>query len=449
MPTFPPRDRRSPVHHMLANATLAVGAVIVCLSLLEGGLRLFWRHAAQYAAATEESLFWRHDSLLGWAMAPNARGQFVRPEFAADIQTNSLGLRDDELSQHKVKNEFRILLLGDSVTAGFEVARSETHEAQLESRLNALGDGWQHQVINAGLRGYGTDQELLFLQTRGLALAPDLIVLAFVPANDLEDNVTVHAADRVYAKPYFEYAADGSLVLRGVPVPTYATDQHIYSNVMGNTAPEQPASHGGPLKFFKRIMSQNLYLYGFVAERLKSGHPRLVAMLKRLGFLHHTMPPAFLDFYRSPLPQSWQGRWQLTFDLLLEIKRVCHAHNIPLLLWTFPLKEQIYQREQRILLEEYGVTSADYDFVQPEQIMADFCRKHNILLLSPLARFRHEALEGRRLHFISDNHFNAAGHAVLADELFGFLRDQRLLPEKHQKEIPPQSTGSPSVVSQN
>lgn len=417
----------STLYSVMANVGLACAAVVLCLSLLEGGLRLFWRHPGHYAAATAESLFWRHDSLLGWAMLPDMHGQFVRPEFTVTVQTNSLGLRDDELSPSKPGDEFRILLLGDSVTAAFEVARSETYEAQLESLLNTMHDGRRHQVINAGFRGYGTDQEFLFLRSQGLALAPDLVVLAFVPANDLEDNVTVHAADRQYAKPFFEYGGDSSLVLRGVPVPPYARTQHVYSAAIGKTSAAPAAAHQPRRHIIKTILSDNLYLYSFVAQRLKSGHPRVVAALKRVGLLQHTMPPTFLDFYRSPLPESWQRRWRLTFDLLLQIKNLCDARTLPLLIWMFPLKEQVYERERQILVEEYGVARTDYDFVQPQEVLADFCRKHDILFLSPLGRFRQEAATGRRLHFISDNHFNAAGHAVLADELFRFLRGHQLL----------------------
>lgn len=427
MPVTAKQRMQSRLQNAFANGALVIFSVGVCLSFLEGALRLFWHNPAKYAAATAESLFWRHDSLLGWAMLPNAQGQFVRPEFAVDIQTNSLGLRDDELSTRKLKREFRILLLGDSVTAGFEVARTETYEAKLESRLNALHNGWTYQVINAGFRGYGTDQEFLFLQSRGLALAPDIVVLALVPANDLEDNVTAHAADRLYAKPFFEYAADSALVLRGVPVPPYPHERQIYSRVIGDDTTEQPAKNPGWRSAFKKTLSDNLYLYGFIAERLKSSDPRLVAALKRIGLLQHTTPAAFLDFYRSPLPETWRRRWQITFDLLLQVKNLCDGQNLPLLIWMFPLKEQVYERDRQILVEGYGLQSTDYDFAYPQQVLEGFCKKHNILFLSPLARFQDQAARGRRLHFISDNHFNAAGHALLADELFMFLRQHRLL----------------------
>jgi len=149
--------------------------------------------------------------------------------------------------------------------------------------------------------------------------------------------------------------------------------------------------------------------------------------LKKMGILQHSAPPAFVDFYRTLQPENWRRRWQITFDLLLQIKNLCEENHLPLLIWMFPLKEQIYEREHGILVDEYGLSETDYDFAQPQQRMAEFCRENQIRFLSPLTRFQEDAAKGGRFHFISDNHFNAAGHALLAEELFNFIIEQRLL----------------------
>ncbi len=261
-------------------------------------------------------------------------------------------------------------------------------------------------------------------------MQPDAVVLAFVPANDLEDNVTAHVANRIYAKPFFEYDADSTLVLRGMPVPDYPFDQQIYSNIIHDNMASRSTQINRSESSIKRIMRENLYLYGFLTQRLKNADPRLVVMLKRIGLLQHTTREAVLDFYRSQLPENWQRRWQITLDLLLQIKRLCDAQNAPLVIWMFPLKEQVYERDRRILLAEYGLKRENYDFTQPEVILQRFCKRHDILFLSPLARFRGETAKGKRMHFISDNHFNAAGHALLADELFKFLQKQGLLDKR-------------------
>lgn len=422
--------RKTRLKNLLRNSGLTIASVMISLAFIEAGLRLFWQNPMNDAAATSESLFWRYDTLLGWAMQPKAQGKFTRPEFSVEIKTNSIGLRDDEIAPTKAKNEFRILLLGDSVTAGFEVARGETFEALLEGKLNQLQDERHYQVINAGFRGYGTDQEFLFLKSRGMALNPDAVILAFVPANDLEDNVTVHASGRIYAKPFFDYDADSSLALRGVPVPDYPQELQIYSGVVADgTLASLPENKVGESPI-KKILRDNLFLYGFVAQRLKSANPRAAAIMRRLGILQQTTPASFLDFYRSPLPENWRRRWLITLDLILQIKRLCKENNIPLIVWMFPLKEQVYERDGKILLEGYGLNSEEYDFIQIEKTLQQFCEAHGIPFLSPLKRFRDEAAQGGRFHFISDNHFNAAGHALITEELNLFLQTQRILEQQ-------------------
>jgi hypothetical protein len=71
-------------------------------------------------------------------------------------------------------------------------------------------------VINAGVSGYSTDQELLWLQSDGMGFSPDLVLLEFT-GNDEHDNAQ-QLVYGVYHKPRFELR-DGRLALTGVPVP--------------------------------------------------------------------------------------------------------------------------------------------------------------------------------------------------------------------------------------
>ncbi len=420
--------RYAKIKNAVVNLMLLLASTLAVVLATELALRLVWQHPGRYAGATDESLFWQYDSLLGWSMQPNARGEFVRPEFRTAVATNRLGLRDDELPAAKGDNEVRILLLGDSVVAGFEVEKDSTLEARLEQRLARCDSARVYQVINAGFRGYGTDQELLFLQHRGLALQPDVVVLAVVPANDPENNVTVHTAGRVFAKPYFVYDERGKLVLRGVPVPKQPPSRQIYSPVLTGRPPdwtpepeEKPAS---PLAGAKAWLSRHLYLYAFIAQRLKAAPPQWVAWLQRKGILHSNVPSAWVDVYRNPMPPEWQKRWQLTLDLIAEIHQLCQERGIRLLVWMFPLKEQIYARDREIFLRTYGLNNDEIDFDWPERLLHDFCERKGIEFVATLAPFRRAAQSGRRLHFISDNHFNAAGHALIAELLFDRLCQQ-------------------------
>jgi hypothetical protein len=70
----------------------------------------------------------------------------------------------------------RVLMLGDSITFGSGVRDEETFCALMAQR---------YDVVNLGVEGYGTDQELLKLEREGLAYHPDVVVLNFTVANDI------------------------------------------------------------------------------------------------------------------------------------------------------------------------------------------------------------------------------------------------------------------------
>lgn len=116
-----------------------------------------------------------YDARLGWFPRKNAR--FFLPY---KVTTNSLGLRNKEL--RPMEGQVRILALGDSRTFGDGVADEESWPFLLEQKLNAVRPN-RFEVINAGVCGWNSLQGLKYLETRGLALNPHLVVCAF-GAND-------------------------------------------------------------------------------------------------------------------------------------------------------------------------------------------------------------------------------------------------------------------------
>jgi hypothetical protein len=203
-----------------------LGLLVAALASVLGAAELALRaagHEPLYRVYSKPELFWRHDERLGWWLEPGARGRFVGPrpfpiEFDATIQINSLGLRGPEIGP-EAPDELRLLFRGDSAVAGFEVEQPETFTALLEQRLTReLGP--PVRVINAGVRGYGTDQSYLWFRERGASLGADLVALVF-SANDFEDNLTLHRPRRPFGKPAFPLRGDGTLELVGVPVPRF------------------------------------------------------------------------------------------------------------------------------------------------------------------------------------------------------------------------------------
>jgi lysophospholipase L1-like esterase len=206
--------------------------VAVSSGIALGGAEIAFRLAgyrAIYEIYSTPWVFWRYDPVLGWSHEPHATGTFVGPrpwpiEFSSPVKINSLGLRGPELAE-KPAGGVRVLALGDSVVAGFEVPDDRTFAALLgplvEQRI-----GRPVQVVNAGVRGYGTDQSYLYYTERGRELRPDLVFFLH-SGNDAAENRTLHEMRRPFGKPAFAFGPDGTLRLVGSPVPDYPLCSYV------------------------------------------------------------------------------------------------------------------------------------------------------------------------------------------------------------------------------
>lgn len=102
------------------------------------------------------------------------------------VTVNSSGFRGSETALPKPDGRFRIVILGDSVTIGMGIADDEAYPAQLERLLHARFPGRDLDVINLGVPGYDTRQEVGLLRRNLSRLAPDLVLVGFY-TNDVPD----------------------------------------------------------------------------------------------------------------------------------------------------------------------------------------------------------------------------------------------------------------------
>lgn len=92
--------------------------------------------------------------------------------------SNRFGYRDRDHAPAKPPGTYRIALLGDSIAAGYRIQRTEdTFPALLERNLRAAR--LPVEVLNFGVTGYNTQQEVETLRARALVFAPDLVLVAY------------------------------------------------------------------------------------------------------------------------------------------------------------------------------------------------------------------------------------------------------------------------------
>ena len=134
---------------------------------------------------------------------PDSKFWHTTPDGSWKFTTNRQGFRNrQDFEYNKADGLLRILCLGDSNTQGYEVRQDYTFSAIIEKYLKIRGHNVQ--VMNAGVSGFSTAEELAFLENEGVKYAPDFVVLGFF-ANDFQDNINAGL---------FRLGEDGNLVIQ-------------------------------------------------------------------------------------------------------------------------------------------------------------------------------------------------------------------------------------------
>src|SRR5579883_2647859 len=150
------------------------------------------------------------DCALGWRLRPGASGR-VSTETPQWVRINSRGFRDRERTFEKPADTFRIAVLGNSWTEALQVPQEKTYTAVLEQQLNdrKCFAGKRVEVLNFGVAGYSTAQELLLLRQKVWNYHPDLILLAIYPARDIANNIReLNNAVTPERSPYFVFRGE-------------------------------------------------------------------------------------------------------------------------------------------------------------------------------------------------------------------------------------------------
>lgn len=179
----------------LAVAFFGLAVALVAGELIVRGFPPLARRAAALRAVAERRVeihprgLYRMDGESCWTLTPGFTGRFVRPAFDVEIRANRRGLRDHE-PEAKAPGAFRILGLGDSFAFGWGVPLEASFFKRLKPLLDGSHPGANHEVVSAGIPGYGTCEALRLLKSVGLGYEPDLVILAFYEGNDYLNNAS-------------------------------------------------------------------------------------------------------------------------------------------------------------------------------------------------------------------------------------------------------------------
>jgi hypothetical protein len=389
-----------------ANLLVAVVSTLVSLIAAEFVLRLFVpyvRGSHQHPSRILRDDFLtdgrigRHDDLLGWTLKPNVTIIQRGWEFKIPITTNSRGQRDDEVSYERTPGRRRILLLGDSFMMGDGVERQYLFADLLEHTLKNT------EVVNLGVSGYGTDQELLDYLGEGKKYKPDVVLLALTIDNDFDNNIR----SKPYGlfKPYF-VAADDKIVLRGTPVPPSPIENR--ANLPDSLTRSPFALHD--------FLDARSALYAAVFDQLA----RVPALRRRweTSDLLYARKEIFyssqVGILSTKLSPQQADAWDITLRLLQTWQAETRRSGSRPVLFLVPSHLQVYPNVWKQVMKRYDLTAGDWDPDYPNRRLNEFCQSIRLDVIDPLPDFRAAAAAGRHLYYMRNPHWNREGHLLAA-----------------------------------
>jgi lysophospholipase L1-like esterase len=194
------QNQKQPIFLRFLHISLwTIASIILVVLLLELSFDL---------ANVGEEDFLKVDPIFGFT---HLNDKFVtfRTEGYSQSQINNNEFRDNLYTLAKAKNTYRIVVLGDSKVAGFEVPRENTFSKILERSLNEKYSQKHFEVMNCGMSGYSTGQEYLLFTQKLLKYKPDMAILAYNFA-DSDENIP---AMKALPRPYFSLDKNNALTI--------------------------------------------------------------------------------------------------------------------------------------------------------------------------------------------------------------------------------------------
>jgi len=388
---------------------LAVISVSAGVILVETGLRLA---GISYVQA------YTYDEFRGSALRAGAEGQWTR-EGESWIKINSDGLRDREHRVAKNKNTFRIAVLGDSYAEAFQVSRADTFWQVMETELGHCAGlkGKTVEVINFGVAGYGTAQELLTFRNQARKYDPDLVLLAVVTGNDIRNNSKILEPDK--ARPFFVYE-NGKLILdlSFQDLPQYKSGRSFLKRMM-----RQASTHLRVVQLLYEVKQRGVT--GFL-----SGEKKVKPAANRVQ--KHNVPERGLDVavYHEPVMPEWQAAWRITEELIVMLNNEVEASGASFLVVTLSNGIQVHPDPvvRQRFMDAQNISSLFY----PDERIREICRLADIPVLTLAKPFRgyaeqhNECLHGFENATPCGGHWNEKGHflagRLIAQEICASIR---------------------------
>ena len=388
---------------------ISLFGLLIALIIAEIALRYI---SAKNHNNTEECR--KEDKILHHTLVPGSTCRFKSKEWDITYKINSMGLRDDEIGPRQ-KNEFRILVLGDSFVEGYGVEAKDRFTDILEMELSDQ-TGRRINVINAGTASYSPILEYKLLQEKLEVINPDLVIVA-LDMTDFKDEIGYYNffSDREnkevdtrknQTKEYFAVRSDLNKEQAGIQ--NYKEET--------NWGKKENLSFSLKMKMLLRKSRFYVLVTNLVKEMrnkpyLADGSP---------PFIEGDVDTDLFAIARNNLNSSvYETLWKLPKKSLQDIILFSKKKKFKVLFFTYPHGMQLNG-------DQWGKGRLTRGFVRGQtystKALEDFEKVGSELgvpTFNLLDAFRQAA--GEKLYFDYDGHWNTNGHKVAALALLPIL----------------------------
>ena len=350
------------------------------------------------------------DPIRGFANIPGAT---EINKHGVKIAIGDHGFRGPTPSPEKAPGAYRVALLGDS----FVFAASIDYENTFAGLMNRYFKEKKQpvEVIDMGVDGYGTIEELLVYEHEARKLKPDLVVLCFYVGNDLHNNYPPREHF-----PGYELE-NGELV--AVPFEVRAFRRNVVRDF---------------LRHHVRIYSYLPDLWrGFVTNlELKFSKKKKEKRLAENQAQYEWHPPK--DYGRENLVgEGLSKSWQVTIKLIEKLNQEVTADGGQLAIVVFPIITQVYDKYWDMLRAMHKTEdTAGWDRYKPQKILEKIARENNIVYIPIVEQMAAEAKKTEVDFYIPENpHFNEKAYAYISSLMEPVIED--LAEKRRVGAIPP------------
>jgi len=362
---------------------LAIFIAFVSIIIVALVLEIFFRIQNKYAINGIE-----YDPVKLWHWRANLDSKEWNSDDADvggfKIFTDRFGYRNTGRSYTKRDNVIRVLVIGDSYTAGLTHPIEKIFTTLLENKLQS-STGKKIEVFNMASPCWSTEQEYLCLLDQGLAIKPDYVLLMVCP-NDIRE---------VYCKKYARL--ENGEVVFGKP----------------------------PFSLKERIewkLSNYSYLYQYLQRQVfLTDYGTFAFLMTKMNFSFADQGKRGWDeplFSKTSFPDLDEAI-KLHFKLIGMMNEACKKNNIGFAISSTPFAMEY----DSTMIKDTALQSG----LAAERLNA-FCKQHQIPFIDLNTRF---AAYPKPLDLFrpSDAHFSSKGHEIVADELAKYYENGVINPK--------------------